>query len=197
MVDKIEVTPEMHERILKNISEIDFSEPIIKTKSIIRFKKILVLAACFVVLLISTFMIPKIINPEPPIQVVPDIVEYQSLDELSSALGFEVTVPTRLPFEAAQITYFACWKEFAEITYSNDNNTIVFRMAKGKDDVSGDFNQYEDVKEYQTDAGSMTLKGKNNAYTLATWIDDDFSFSISTIQPLSEEEMINMISSVK
>lgn len=198
IMEKVEVTPEMSERILKNISEIDIKKQSSKTLYFKNHKRILSIAACFVVLLAGAFIFPKIMNSAIPplIQEIPDIKACKSVSELSSVLGFEVSEPNYLPFDFTQKAYNAYWKEVAEITYTNENNIVTFRMAQGSKDISGDYNEYNEVKDFQMDFGTITLKGNDGAYNLAIWSHNDMSYSIETIEPIFEDLILNIARSV-
>lgn len=199
MVEKIEVSSEMSERILKNISETEFNKKITTQKKERKLSRILSVAACFVILLIGSAVIPKFINPtqDQSTQVVPNIVEYQSLEELSSELEFELFIPSQLELQMMETKYMLYLNELAEITYFNDTNTIIYRMAKGNDDISGDYNVYDNSKECETDIGTIMLKGNDDGYNLAIWSNNDFSYAISSSKPLSEDEFLKIILSVK
>lgn len=199
IMEKIEVTPEMSERILKNISETDTEIQLSETVHLKKYKKILSIAACFVILLAGSFVLPKIINSttKPPIQEIPDIKICKSESELSSVVGFDVLELNYLPFNFTQKEFKAYWKELAEVIYQNENNTVIFRMGQGSEDVSGDYNEYNEVKDIQMDFGTITLKGNKGVYNLAIWSQNDMSYSIQTNEPLSEKLILKIVLSFK
>lgn len=199
MMDKINVTPEMHERIMNNIQEVDFETEPKKVIFLKDYKKYISIAACLMVCIAGTLLIPNLmkVEQEPPLQVVPDIVEYTSTRELSSSVGFEVKDVKNIPFEVEEIKYISYWKELAEIVYSGDENTLIFRMSEGSDDNSGDYNEYEEVKSYSVDDYTVTLKGSNGLYNLAIWSDGSFSYSLELDVALSETDLGNIIQSIQ
>lgn len=199
IMNKINVTPEMHERIMNNIQEVDFEIEPKKMFFLQDYKKYISIAACLMVCIAGTLLIPNLMKVEqdPPLQVVPDIVEYTSTRELSSSVGFEVKDVKNIPFEVEEIKYISYWKELAEIIYSGDDNTIIFRMSEGSDDNSGDYNEYEEVKSYSIDDYTVTLKGSNGLYNLAVWSDGSFSYSLELDVALSETDLGHMIQSIQ
>lgn len=199
MVEKITVTPEMSERILKSLSEINFEKEQPNAKKTTPISRFLSVAACFVVLVFGVTLSPQIFNSviEPPVQIIPDITEYETLEELSAIVVYPLLVPSVLPKDMKETSYFYFWKSIAEITYSNESNVIVYRMAKGKDDISGDYNKYSSVKEYETGNGTITLQGNESGYNLAVWKNDNFSFSLSSVKPLTEDEFLQIALSVR
>ncbi|GAA0181140.1 hypothetical protein SH2C18_37140 [Clostridium sediminicola] len=199
IMEKIEVTPEMSERILKNIWKTDIEIQSSKTVHFKKYKKIISTAACLVILFAVSFMLHKIINSptKPPIQEIPDIKICESLSELSSVVGFEMLELNYLPFNFTQKEFKAYWKELAEIIYRNENNTVIFRMGQGLKDVSGDYSEYNEVKDIQMDFGTITLKGDKGAYNLVIWSQNDMSYSVQTIEPLSENLILKIVLSLK
>lgn len=199
VMENIEVTTEMHDRIVNNINQLDFSKKPSKVTSIFNYKKYITIAACFIVLLVGTFIIYNMPKPthEPPQQVVPDIAECSSLGALSKAVGFKVCEVKKVPFDIESVQYTSFWKELAQVKYVGSKNTVVFRMSAGTEDVSGDYNTYSDVKNCQIGKYTVTLKGEKALYNLAIWKSNGMSYSISIENGVSETEIRGIIKSVK
>lgn len=198
IMDKIRITPEMHERIMSNINETDFE--IQKPKEIFlkKYRRYISIAACFMIFIASIMYIQNIVNMEKnQMQVVPDIVEYSSKSDLSSSVGFEVKDIKNIPFDVEEIQYISYWKDLAQIIYVGKDNSITFRMSKGNEEVSGDYNEYEETKTYTLDSNSITLKGSKGLYNLAIWKDDNFSYSLQLDVAMSEEDLSYIIESIE
>lgn len=130
------------------------------------------MAACFVILLVGSVVIHNMGNwpSEPPSDLgETGIVEYNTIGELSEAIGFTVKEIRSIPFEATAVQYTAFWNEFAEIQYTGQDNTAVLRMAFRNENVSGDYLEYTNIKNISVDGYSVTLKGDNDKYSLAVW----------------------------
>jgi hypothetical protein len=195
MAERIVVTPEMSERILKNISQFDFAKDGTKHRKTIPFIKMLSVAACFLVLIGGVVFLRDMIKP--PVQVVPDIVEYENLAELSANIDFALTVPTELLQDMKGISFVYISKAIAEITYTDGNNTIRYRMAKGDEDISGDYTEYKNVKEYQGNERTITINGNEAGFHLAIWTNEEFSFALFSERPLSESQILKIALSVR
>ena len=93
------------------------------------------------------------------------------------------------------------WNEFAQVEYQGGNQTeseeVLFRKAKGTDDISGDYNVYTDVKEIAVNETAVTLKGKNGQYSLAIWQQDGFTYSLSYEPGGREDAFVMMIQSAQ
>ena len=199
VMEHIEVTPEMRSRILSNINNMDFAEK--KQAKIVRFptaKRFAALAACLAIMLVGALTLPNLrnISQEPPVIGNNDIVEVYSVEELSETVGFDVVEPGNLPFEPESVVYTAYWTEMAEITYSNDEKTAVFRKGIGSDDVSGDYNSYELTSKISLNDIKTTLKGNGETYTLAIWTDGEFAYSLSLSEGIGETGWIEMLQTI-
>lgn len=199
VMEHIEVTPEMRSRILSNINNMDFAEK--KQAKIVRFptaKRFAALAACLAIMLVGALTLPNLrnISQEPPVIGNNDIVEVSSVEELSETVGFDVVEPGNLPFEPESVVYTAYWTEMAEITYSNDEKTAVFRKGIGSDDVSGDYNSYELTSKISLNDIKTTLKGNGETYTLAIWTDGEFAYSLSLSEGIGEAGWIEMLQTI-
>lgn len=127
-----------------------------------------------------------------------DMVEVDSLAELSQALGFPVPEVKNIPFEVTGVVYTNGWNEFAQVEYRGGASAeeVMFRKAKGSDDISGDYNTYTDVKEITVNDVSVTLKGDRGIYSLATWQQDKFTYSLCLESGGSEDAFVSMIQSI-
>lgn len=199
VMDRIEVTREMRERILSNIEKTDIEAT--QKNKVIPFptmKKYMSAAACFVLLLAGVFAaghMAGIFQPDnPPVQVVNGMVEVDTLEQLAAAVGFEIEEPGTLPFEVEMTTYISYWGDMAEITYTGEGKTATFRKSIGTEDNSGDYNTYSDVKEINIDSLTVTLKGIEEIYTLAIWPANGYAYSICLSDGISESEWYSLIS---
>ena len=129
------------------------------------------------------------------VQIPNPLKEYKSVAEAKSAVGFEAKIPTKLPqgYELAYIGTIS--DETFELTYENGENEITYRTAKGKDDISGDYNVYKETKNIK--AGKLDVLFRANAETAsAVWQDGDFTFSVYADKAITEKEMTDIILSI-
>lgn len=129
------------------------------------------------------------------VQIPNPLKEYKSVAEAKSAVGFEAKIPTKLPqgYELAYIGTIS--DETFELTYENGENEITYRTAKGKNDISGDYNVYKETKNIK--AGKLDVLFRANAETAsAVWQDGDFTFSVYADKAITEKEMTDIILSI-
>lgn len=198
VMEKVKVTPQMRERIVKNIQETEFDISPRKSFSFQDYKGYFSIAACLVVCMLGIMLVPNKLKVEqdPPLLTAPNIVEYTSRAELSSAVGFDVKEVREVPFEIEHVEYVA-FDQMAQITYVGKSDSLSFRMAESRDDISGDYNVYEDVKVYTLDDRNITIKGNDSLYYLAVWEDDKFSYALQLENAISEEELMDIIQPMK
>lgn len=127
------------------------------------------------------------------------MVEVDSLEELSKSIGFSVPEVKKIPFEVSNTVYTNGWNDFAQVAYQGESQTeeVLFRKARGTDDISGDYNAYADVKEVTVNDTAVTLKGENGTCSLAIWQQDGFTYSLSCEPGESEDVFVAMIQSIR
>ena len=200
IMDKITVTPEMHQRILSDMpAKISHRKKRQRMNQIMRYASY---AAC-IALILTTFLTFSGILPhdsssptqqdEPLTQAVNGIEECASLDELTAKVNFTVTELKELPFTPEQVSYLSFWNNLAEIDYEGSNNAITFRTSKENGDNSGDYNTYETNETVNINGTSVTLKGNSQTCSLAIWQNGDYSYSISLEKGISREAFIKLL----
>ena len=197
VMERIEVTDAMRERILSNIDRMELDAA--PRSKVIRFpsvKRLMPLAVCFVLLLAGVFyaryLIPgETVDPRPTlgsVMVGNGIVDVGDADALSEAVGFPVKEVTSLPFQADEVTYTSFWKELAQIKYAGPEQAVTFRQSVGDEDNSGDYNVYAETTVKEIGGVSVTLKGDGQTYVLATWSDGTYAYSINAQPGLASQE---------
>lgn len=199
VMKNIEVTEEMRDRILGNISALDIEKGPKKTSPFLQYKKVLSIAACFIILFVGSIVIYNAVQlpSDPPIQVAPNLAVCDSAKELSDAVGFTVKEIQELPFGLNSAIYTSYWGELAEIEYTGLDNTATLRMAAGNEDVSGYYGEFTSIESREVNGHDVTMKGDTGQYILAVWQNDGYSYSLQFIDPVSEKEMLDTIQSIK
>jgi hypothetical protein len=198
-IERIEVTVEMRDRIMKNIGEIDPVKKQNKAPSFKGYRKYISIAACLVLLFVGAFVVYYSFtnSNNPPVATNNSIVDCSSLGELSDAVGFKVREVNTFPFNVQQTTYASFWGKIAQIAYVDGDDTLVFRMSAGSEDNSGNYNDYSEVKNCSAGEYTFTIKGDNEQYYLAVWEYGGYSYSINIPNGVSEEELLKVVFSVQ
>lgn len=199
IMEKVKVTPEMHDRIMCNIQETDFKVQPSKLVFLQNYKRYMGIVACLLVCVCGTVLFTNRVQipQETPQQVIPDIVEYSSKQELSSCVGFEVKEVQNIPFHVDKVQYIAYWKRLAQVEYIGADNRLTFRMTVDTEDISGDYTSYQDIKSYAIASTNVTIKGNDGLYQLAVWQEGEFSYALQLEMPISQADLEEIIQSVK
>ena len=196
IMDQVEVTEEMRERILDGVEKKRGAQKAGRRRHI---RSGLSLAACLALVLLGTAVVPQLFDggtEEPPQEqttIANGMEDVDSASALSEKVGFEVQDLTGLPFVVEHITYTSLWGETAQITYEGENQTVTYRKAPGEEDISGDYNVYDTVTEKTAGKTPVTLKGDGDGYVLALWTADGYSYALSLENPVTEEELLEIL----
>lgn len=137
-----------------------------------------------------------IIHVDEITQMPNPFIPYESIDAAKKALSFNPSVPSYMPigYEIDEIT--AIEDNFLQIIYNNDKGErICYRTAKSNDDISGDYNTYDNEKKITIGDCEVTVRGNENI-SGAVWNIDDIAYSIQTDTELSEKEIKDIITSL-
>lgn len=210
IMENIYLTPETKEQILCHVSE---RERKAKVQNMKKMTKYISIAACCALVVgaaygIHTLHPDKTVSEEEDMttadmvddgaQIANPMKEYGSAEELSDAVGFTVREIGELPFTVKETLYFTYDDTLAEIRYTGDDQEVYFRKSQGEDeDNSGVYNTYSQTTTITVGDTEITCKGESDAYELAIWKKDGYSYSISLQTGISLEELQAMIETVE
>ena len=125
------------------------------------------------------------------VQIPNPLTEHETLADLAKTVGFEVTLPA--VDKAYQETAFIDISgETADVRFADGEDTITFRKAKGSDDISGDYNTYNENKTITVKGVSVSVKG-NDGINTATWQKDGFTYSFSSDKAMTQDALVKAI----
>ena len=206
IMEEIQVTEEMRDRILQNIAntEIQKKPSGKKISHFYRWQKYSLTAACLALLLVGSAALPKIWNgngQESPMvgseagtgeltgSASWGIQECSSVEALSEAAGFPVEDLEQLPFEAQETCYNYLGDGLAEIRYYGaGEERLDYRKSIGMEDNSGVYLDFDRVQEENVNGTKATLKGDEARVYLILWQKDGFSYSIYDEEGILTEE---------
>lgn len=210
IMENIYLTPETKEQILCHVSE---RERKAKIQNMKKWTKYISVAACCALVVgaaygIHTLHPDKTVSEEEDMttadmvddgaQIANPMKEYGSAEELSDVVGFTVREIGELPFTVKETLYFTYGDTLAEIRYTGDDQEVYFRKSQGEDeDNSGVYNTYSQTTTITVGDTEITCKGESDAYELAIWKKDGYSYSISLQTGISLEELQAMIETVE
>lgn len=146
----------------------------------------------------GTYQTNEVSDSSEPDQYVNPFMEFDALAEAENTVGFEIVIPESYG-DYSELDFFVVGGEILEIQYNDPNDTrgMLIRKIKGTEDVSGDYNEYSDVSEIQTAAGTVTIKGNDGRFYLAVWTFGEFSYSVSVSSGISEDELKEIVEKIQ
>ncbi len=124
------------------------------------------------------------------VQLPNPMVEYETLADAEKAVGFAVSAPDALNNIDS---IFVINGTLVEVNYADGTS---LRMAKGAEDISGDYNSYSKVESFELGEFSVSVKGDGNKIQLATFHDAAYGYSLSFENGVSLEKVKDLISSI-
>lgn len=135
-------------------------------------------------------------NNEEEIVGMPNpFVEYKTVDEAQKVLPFSAVVPSNVKgYELENVSVMS--NEMLQLIYKNGDKEFTYRVEKGSDDISGDYNEYKDIKTVKV--GDVEVKVRKSEETMSTiWTNGDLTFSLYSNGNLTEKDITDIISSIK
>lgn len=118
---------------------------------------------------------------EPNAQLPSPLIDCKTLHDAAEITGFSLTVPETISGYPGRSIHTIS-KTTIQVIYRNqDENEIVIRKAAGDGDISGNYVAYPEVQTKNINGLSVTCKGKNGKVCLATWTNQGYAYSISTV----------------
>ena len=119
-------------------------------------------------------------------------VDYNSVDELKENVNINAKMLDK------SYSYSVAFSNMVEIQYSNGSDNILYRLEKGEvaEDISGDYNIYENIKKLTVDNTEVTIKGNEDVYKVAVWYKNGVNYSLSSEQGLKIEDIQSLINEI-
>lgn len=122
---------------------------------------------------------------------------FSSKEELSERAGFSVLSPAFLPDGYAADAYTLICGELAQVTYAKENEQITYRMQKGNENISGDYNVYDITETRTINGASVFMQGAGDGYHIAAWTDKGYSCSITCTEGIERDDLVKIIESIQ
>lgn len=130
------------------------------------------------------------------VQIPNPFTEYKTIESAKSKLSFNAPVPTALPGGYTPDYIAVMGNDFLQISYKNGDNEIFYRTAKGSDDISGDYNLYNDIKTVKIGDIEVTVRRSEKTLS-AVWTNNDLTFSLYSNTALTDKDLSDIISNIK
>ena len=123
------------------------------------------------------------------------MAEAESLAGFSFAID-AAALPVGYGPEAAYIQVIA--GAMLEVDYDGERGgSVCLRKAVGTDDVSGDYNSYDLTQTNRIAGQDVTLRGAEDAWYVATWTRDGYSFAIVSTSALTMSQVETLVAGLR
>ena len=127
--------------------------------------------------------------------------ECASMAQAESLAGFSFAIDaTALPEGYDPETAYIQVIEGAmlEVDYAGERGgSVCLRKAVGADDVSGDYNSYDLTQMSRIAGQDVTLRGAENAWYVATWTRDGYSFAVVSTSALTTSQVEALVAGLR
>ena len=111
-------------------------------------------------------------------------VEYTSLESALDHISFDVKVPSD------DALYLVMDDSLFEMQYDD----ISLRKEVSSDDISGDYNEYEDEYDETVSDVVVHCKGESNKIHCATWYRNEFAYSMTCENGIDLDSLKSIVS---
>ena len=113
----------------------------------------------------------------------------ESLSAAEEAVGFTLALPGSVTPEDYIVINGAILEA--------DFNGGYIRKAKGNEDISGDYNEYDAVETVTANGKEVTLKGNADKTMLALWTDGDHTYCVVVTDGTTRENILSLVNEIK
>lgn len=207
IMEHIELTDEMRERIISSVSA---------KRRRRRISRIVSAAAGVAACAVIVFGAFTVIRNTGSFNKVPDketvttqssypsvsgadtygAVSFKSAAELSEAFGIEINDLEHLPYDVKTVSYSVMFGNFAEVNYYGGNDEeCCYRVGRDTEDITGEYDEFTAVGTAGLNGCEVTLKGYGENYRIASWIRDGHFFSVSLNKGTDMETLLKIADS--
>ena len=128
------------------------------------------------------------------------VEEVESMQQATELTGFTMRIPEgKAPYTEKTISVIR--EDMIEVAYSKEEPCAVgysVRKARAEGDISGDYTEYTETREVDSEGRKVTLKGEAGTCSLALWEENGFSYAVQAQEkPMTEEEILEIVKAVE
>lgn len=116
--------------------------------------------------------------------------EYDTQEEAQDD-GFSFEAPFKIDDYTAYVyrSTKAAINNVEEVDYKDsEGNELTLRKGECEEsEISGDYNKYENSETVDVDGNSVTISGNDDTYSLATWTNGDYAYSVYSTVGVTKE----------
>lgn len=134
---------------------------------------------------------------EDNVQIANPFQECADLSEAAQIAGFSVTTPDSCVGSSDKVIQ-AVQGDMIEVIYQDNTGNELARIRKGigTDEISGDYNLYENDSTQEIDGKTVHIRGNGTLIYVADWTDGIYAYSVTLESGASKEAMDEIVSAV-
>lgn len=122
---------------------------------------------------------------------------YSSTEDAAAALGFAPALPGALPEGYRLVAIRSLEGGILEMEYASGHDSVLYRTAPGKDDLSGDNSEYAFTRSEENGGVTRSYSGAaEDTWQLAVWADRSSAYAILAPSGLPAGDMRAMAESI-
>lgn len=122
--------------------------------------------------------------------------DISGIGELKNKVGYEFKYPKSLPDGYVIYDVSLFYDTLIHISYEKGDSIITYRTENSSDNISGEYDVYEDEINQTINGCDVKLKCNNDKCFLAEWHNNGKSYSLYCSDGLDMESIINIIKSI-
>ncbi len=136
------------------------------------------------------------------VEIPNPFVDFVSMEEAEKFAGFPISLPSTIDGYPTRVIQ-AVQNEMIQVLFFDKETAdegaqvIMIRKAIGSADISGDYNDYQEVNTVTVDDKEITVKGNDGKIHVAIWNSGDHSYSITSDTGVSIDTVSDWIRSVQ
>lgn len=132
--------------------------------------------------------------------MVNPVVEYKTVKEAARKAGFILKITSGIKgYKQTEVSLID--KKIFQICYrqkkGKNRNEITIRKAKGKGDISGDYNTWAMTATASVNGKKVKMKGNKKAVSVATWRSGRYTYSVTFSRPVRLKTMTSLVKKIK
>lgn len=130
-------------------------------------------------------------------QIANPFTEHKTIDNANKVLSFDAKVPSNIP-SGYKVDYISTMSnDFLQIGYKDGDNEILYRMAKGSDDISGDYNEYKNIESKKVGDYSFIIRGnESDKAANLLWTDGKYTYSLYANPEVGTDALMSIADTV-
>lgn len=132
-------------------------------------------------------------------QISNPFVDCETMTDAEKLAGFSFTVPEQVEGYEKELIQ-AIDGELIQVFYENpeeQEDEILMRKGAGSDDISGNYEEFEEISTAAAGDLEVTLKGNDGKVIVAVWTTGSYTFSIQADKGISQGEMLSLVEAVQ